>query len=97
MPEKEKLYLVSYDISNTKTRNKIADTLKNYGQRVQYSVFECRLTEKRWKSMYSQLVKMPFEDEDSIRLYPLCENCSTKIRIIGTSQKTKNPSNIIIV
>lgn len=70
LPEKEKLYLVSYDISNTKTRNKIADTLKNYGQRVQYSVFECRLTEKRWKSMYSQLVKMPFEDEDSNPFIP---------------------------
>ena len=97
MPEKERLYLVSYDISNTKTRNKIADTLKNFGQRVQYSVFECRLTEKRWKSMYSQLVKMPLENEDSIRLYPLCENCSLKIRIIGTSGEPKNPSNIIII
>ncbi len=97
MPEKEKLYLVSYDISDTKTRNKIADTLKNFGQRVQYSVFECRLNEKRWKSMYGQLVKMPLEADDSIRLYPLCENCAVKIRIIGTPGRPNHPSNLIIV
>ncbi|RJP64442.1 MAG: CRISPR-associated endonuclease Cas2, partial [Candidatus Abyssobacteria bacterium SURF_17] len=32
---------VSYDVSNNKKRSKIADILKDYGHRVQYSVFEC--------------------------------------------------------
>ncbi|MCA9742068.1 CRISPR-associated endonuclease Cas2, partial [candidate division KSB1 bacterium] len=37
------LLLVSYDIVDDKQRTKLAKRLQNYGQRVQYSVFECDL------------------------------------------------------
>ena len=36
-------------------RTKIADELKSYGRRVQYSVFECELTEKRFRELYGKL------------------------------------------
>ena len=55
------MYLVSYDIEKTKIRNKIAKTLENYGERVQYSVFECRITAKQLDELYLQLV--PVESE----------------------------------
>ncbi|OIP31774.1 MAG: CRISPR-associated endonuclease Cas2, partial [Deltaproteobacteria bacterium CG2_30_43_15] len=39
-----KQYLVvAYDIADDKRRNKICDILSAYGQRVNYSVFECFL------------------------------------------------------
>jgi CRISPR-associated endonuclease Cas2 len=38
------LILVSYDIPDDRRRTKLAHTLKDFGQRVQYSVFECLLT-----------------------------------------------------
>lgn len=34
------MFLVLYDIQSTKTRTKFAKFLKQYGRRVQYSVFE---------------------------------------------------------
>ncbi len=34
----EHLYLVSYDFSSDKVRNKVAKLLEAYGRRVQYSV-----------------------------------------------------------
>ena len=37
------MYVVSYDITSDRLRNKIAKTLEGYGTRIQYSVFECRL------------------------------------------------------
>jgi CRISPR-associated endonuclease Cas2 len=35
--------LILYDITNNKLRRKIEKTLRDYGVRLQYSVFECRL------------------------------------------------------
>ena len=43
-------FVVSYDISDDKRRTKIHNTLKSYGQRVQYSVFECDLTDTQTPS-----------------------------------------------
>ena len=36
-------YLVSYDIPDDKRKTKLAKTIKDFGDRVQYSVFECLL------------------------------------------------------
>ena len=44
------MYLVCYDISSNKYRKKVADILLNYGKRIQYSVFECRLDKKDIRS-----------------------------------------------
>jgi CRISPR-associated endonuclease Cas2 len=41
------LFIVAYDIPDDGTRSLIADELQNWGHRVQYSVFECDLDEKR--------------------------------------------------
>ena len=45
------MYLVSYDIESDRLRKKISDTLENYGIRIQYSVFECEISEERYKKM----------------------------------------------
>jgi len=37
--------LSGYDIPSDKRRKKVSDLLEGYGQRVQYSVFECVLTQ----------------------------------------------------
>ena len=39
--------LVSYDISDDKRRRKVCKILEGYGYRVQYSVFECDLDDKK--------------------------------------------------
>lgn len=38
------LYLVVYDITKQRERNRVSNLLEGYGQRLQKSVFECRLT-----------------------------------------------------
>ncbi len=78
------MYIVSYDVSSDRRRRKIATTLEDYGKRVQYSVFECDLTDRRYKELYSKLVKLTTEMEDgSVIFYPLCANCREKVQVIG--------------
>lgn len=77
-------YVVSYDIASDRTRRKLAKLLEGYGVRIQYSVFECSLDEKRFKKMYVEIFQLLEEDhEGSVRLYALCKNCENKIVTIG--------------
>ncbi len=38
-----KIYLVTYDISDSKRLRKVFKTMRNWGDHLQYSVFECQL------------------------------------------------------
>lgn len=51
------MYLVSYDITSDRRRRRIANLLENYGKRIQYSVFECDLDEKRYQKLYQEIAK----------------------------------------
>ena len=50
--------VVSYDISEDKRRTKIHSILKSYGQWVQYSIFECQLTDTQYAKLRSRLNKL---------------------------------------
>ncbi|MCI8837812.1 MAG: CRISPR-associated endonuclease Cas2 [Hungatella sp.] len=85
------MYIVSYDIASDRLRNRIARTLEGYGRRVQYSVFECELSEKRYKELYEKLLKLTDSMTDgSIRFYPICQNCQKKKLVIGIPEETDN-------
>lgn len=77
--------VVSYDISEDKRRTKIHSILKSYGQWVQYSIFECNLTETQYAKLRSRLAKV-IKTEDSVRFYFLCACCQGKVERIGGEQ-----------
>ena len=56
------VYVVSYDIVSDRTRRKVSKILEGYGVRIQYSVFECRLNEKRFQKMYQDIFKVTEND-----------------------------------
>lgn len=86
------MYVISYDITSDRLRNKIAKELENYGRRVQYSVFECRITAKQFEKLYQKLIiLMEGESEGNIRIYKLCGKCQQEIQTIGL----KNESMIL--
>jgi CRISPR-associated protein Cas2 len=74
---------ISYDIPDDKRRTKIHKILKSYGQWMQYSVFECDLTDTQYAKLRARLSKLIKPDQDSIRFYFLCGCCHPKIERIG--------------
>lgn len=78
--------VISYDISEDKRRTKIHKILKSYGQWMQFSVFECELTDAQYAKLRSRLSKLIKPSEDSIRFYFLCGCCQPKIERIGGEQ-----------
>ncbi len=82
MPHKNH-YVISYDIVNTKKRNKVADVLKNHGSRMQKSVFECHLNTKTLEDVMEKLGEIIDKKDDTILIYMLCEACVKQNRSIG--------------
>lgn len=85
------MYVVSYDIASDRLRNKIAKTLEGYGIRIQYSVFECRLNDKKYRELYRKLMElMEGTEEGSIRFYSVCGNCRAGSVQSGRSHCSQN-------
>ena len=93
-----RMYVISYDISHDKLRNKVAKTLQDFGSRVQYSVFECNINETKYRELHSKLVLLMTDVEDgSIREYHLCSSCNAKTVVIGTGKKEQDVEGIFII
>lgn len=88
--------LVSYDVICDQRRNKIANALKNYGSRVQKSVFECNIDQIKFNEMVEELLKLYDSNEDSVRIYYLCDACLGKIKIYGVGELTEDEDMFII-
>lgn len=66
--------LVTYDIHTLDTAGrrrlrKVAKTCQSYGQRVQFSVFECRVPDAVWIAFRNKLLSILDPEEDSLRFY----------------------------
>ena len=84
------LFAISYDIENDRTRTKLASMLKDFGPRVQKSVFEADLDNKELDQLWKKLKAVKLGKQDSIRLYQICNDCFKKVRIIGKGKVTKD-------
>ena len=76
-------YVIAYDIPDDKRRTKIHKILLGYGKWTQYSLFECFLTRKDLVLLRSRLNEHLVAKEDSVRFYPLCANCVSKVETVG--------------
>jgi CRISPR-associated protein Cas2 len=87
-PSKEKyknmLYLIAYDVRDPRRLRAVAKTCLDYGIRVEYSVFECDLSDESFKMMWSDLCVAIDSDEDAILVYRICGSCVQRIKSMGT-------------
>ncbi|MDR3357975.1 MAG: CRISPR-associated endonuclease Cas2 [Desulfovibrio sp.] len=73
------MVLVCYDVSTEspegRTRlRRVAKQCENWGQRVQFSVFECLLEPAQWTNLRANLLEIMDESKDSLRFYFLGAN-----------------------
>ncbi|NJL02614.1 MAG: CRISPR-associated endonuclease Cas2 [Spirulinaceae cyanobacterium SM2_1_0] len=68
--------LVAYDV-NTETKagrrrlRQVAAVCKDFGQRVQQSVFECRVTQAQLEALRAKLLDIIHREQDNLRIYRL--------------------------
>lgn len=85
------LVLITYDVNSAtqlgKSRlRKVAKVCVNYGQRVQNSVFECKLDPVELFEVKQKLLKIIDDKKDSLRFYNLGNNYKNRIEHFGAKE-----------
>ncbi|MDP2822175.1 MAG: CRISPR-associated endonuclease Cas2 [Sulfuritalea sp.] len=66
MTNEERLYLVTYDIGDERRWRRIFRLMRGYGEWVQFSVFQCRLSRQRHAELIALLDGMILHGEDHV-------------------------------
>jgi len=95
------LVLVSYDVavatSGGKRRlRRVAKTCLDFGQRVQFSVFECVVDPGQWVLLKTRLEQIIDTDTDSLRYYYLGANWKNRVEHVGAKPSTDFESPLIL-
>ena len=82
------LILVTYDVNTgdpagRRRLRRIARACLDWGQRVQYSVFECELEPAQWVTLRARLLDEIDPETDSLRFYRLGTDGSRRIEHVG--------------
>ena len=95
------MVLVSYDVAVTtpggaRRLRKVAKQCQNYGQRVQYSVFECIIDPAQWTVFKNKLESIIDKKTDSLRYYYLGANYKKKVEHFGAKPSIDMDAPVII-
>jgi CRISPR-associated protein Cas2 len=82
--EKQMLTLVGYDITEAKRLSRVARVCEDYGVRVQYSLFECRLDESEFEDFWLKLLEEIDEKEDRLVAYKIDAKSAKQTLTAGT-------------
>ncbi len=64
-------YIICYDICDDKRLRKVYELMRGYGDHLQYSVFQCELSEKEVIELKGRLTDKIKHDEDQVLFIPL--------------------------
>ena len=93
--------LVSYDVATdddggARRLRRVAKACQNYGQRVQYSVFECIVDPAQWAILRDRLIKEIDRDKDSLRFYFLGSNWRRRVEHVGAKKAIDQEGPMIV-
>ncbi|MCL2011298.1 MAG: CRISPR-associated endonuclease Cas2 [Cystobacterineae bacterium] len=82
------MVLVSYDVATSEANGarrlrRVARACQDYGQRVQYSVFEVEVEPAQWTQLKARLLNEIDPERDSLRFYFLGSNWKRRIEHVG--------------
>lgn len=95
------LVVITYDVNTEdaagrKRLRQITKQCINYGQRVQFSVFECLVDAAQYRSLQAKLCAIMNPEKDSLRFYRLGDQYEKKIEHFGC-KKTYQPEDVLMV
>ena len=95
------MVVVSYDVATTTPAGKrrlrrIAKACQDFGQRVQFSVFECVVDPAEWARLRLRLLGEMKPSEDSLRCYFLGANFKRRIEHHGAKKPVDLESPLVI-
>jgi CRISPR-associated protein Cas2 len=85
------MVLVSYDVATSteggaRRLRRVARACLDFGQRVQFSVFEIEVDAAQWTLLKRRLISVIDPDVDSLRFYFLGNNWERRIEHVGAKE-----------
>jgi CRISPR-associated protein Cas2 len=83
--------IVAYDVRTDEAKGRkrlrrVAQVCKDFGQRVQKSVFECQVDDMKFEELRRRLLREINDEEDNLRLYRLTEPRDEHVETYGLSR-----------
>ncbi|MFZ3136307.1 MAG: CRISPR-associated endonuclease Cas2 [Thermodesulfovibrionales bacterium] len=93
--------IVSYDVATDEGKGqrrlrRVAKACKDYGQRVQYSVFECIVDPAQWAKLKERLISEIDPEKDSLRFYYLGSNWHHRVEHVGAKASIDQEGPLIV-
>lgn len=94
----EHLYVVSYDISEPRRWRRIFRIMKGYGEWLQLSVFQCRLSRVRLLQLEAALREAMNQDEDHVLILDIgpADAVSPQVRSLGKAFQAVRREAVIV-
>ena len=89
--------VIAYDIVCHRRRQRLAKMLAGFGERVNYSVFECDLRPRQFASIQKKVEKLINLKEDRVRYYELCLDCQRRIQAVGQTATPPSDQSLVFV
>ena len=93
--------IVSYDVATSddggqRRLRRVSRACKDFGQRVQYSVFECIVDPAQWTKLKERLISEINPDKDSLRFYYLGSNWHHRVEHVGAKASIDQEGPLIV-
>ncbi len=90
------LIVVFYDVPDDRRPTRLAHALKDFGERVRYSVFEYRLEAGALDRLSRRVKALTDPEEDRVRIYRFCLDCERQVEIQGAGKVTEDPDLYVL-
>ncbi|AFZ11551.1 CRISPR-associated protein, Cas2 family [Crinalium epipsammum PCC 9333] len=90
------MVVVVYDIPDDKRRVKLSNFLEGYGNRIQWSVFECFISLNEMRELYQKVKKQVKPAEDNVRFYWMSDEAVSMTLTIGSENPEPPPKYYVI-
>lgn len=93
--------LISYDVAVTeegghRRLRRVAKACQDYGQRVQFSVFECIVDPAQWAMLRQRLIDEIDKETDSLRFYFLGSNWKRRVEHVGAKKGIDQEGPLVV-
>jgi CRISPR-associated protein Cas2 len=94
----ERLYIVTYDISNEKRGRRVFKIMRGYGRWLQLSVFQCRLTARRRAELARRLEEVIHGREDHVLILDLgpADRVDPRVESLGKTFEQVQRTAVVI-
>ena len=95
------LVLVTYDVRTSdpggaRRLRQVAKVCRDFGQRVQFSVFEIEVDPAQWAILKATLERLVKPEHDSLRYYYLGSNWQRRVEHVGAKPATDLGGHLIV-